>query len=49
MDQNDDPMAVAKERVYAAFEFMEKCNPFFCFHDADIAPKGKDLQKLMQI
>ncbi|HHX54886.1 MAG TPA: xylose isomerase [Clostridiales bacterium] len=43
-DQNDDPMVVAKERVYAAFEFMEKMQiPFFCFHDADIAPKGKDL------
>ena len=49
-DQNDDPMAVAKERVYAAFEFMEKMQiPFFCFHDADIAPKVKILQKLMQI
>ena len=43
-DQQEDPMAVAKERVYAAFEFMEKMQiPFFCFHDVDIAPKGKDL------
>ncbi|HZJ85872.1 MAG TPA: xylose isomerase [Erysipelotrichaceae bacterium] len=43
-DKNDDPMEVAKERVYAGFEFMEKMQiPFFCFHDADIAPAGKDL------
>ena len=25
-DKSDDPMEVAKERVHAAFEFMEKCN-----------------------
>lgn len=43
-DQQDNPMEVAKERVYVAFEFMEKMQiPFFCFHDVDIAPKGKDL------
>ncbi len=43
-DKHDDPMKVAKERVYAAFEFMEKMQiPFFCFHDVDIAPEGKDL------
>lgn len=38
-DNTEDEMAKAKERVYAAFEFMEKMQiPFFCFHDADIAP-----------
>ena len=43
-DQNDDPMEVAKTRVYAAFEFMEKLQlDYFCFHDVDIAPVGKDL------
>lgn len=43
-DSSKDEMEVAKERVHAAFEFMEKANiPFFCFHDRDIAPEGKDL------
>jgi xylose isomerase len=43
-DSSNDEMEVAKERVHAAFEFMEKANiPFFCFHDRDIAPEGKDL------
>ena len=43
-DNHECPMEVAKERVHAAFEFMEKAQiPFFCFHDRDIAPEGKDL------
>lgn len=45
-DQDADPMEVAKHRVHAAFEFMEKMQiPFFCFHDRDIAPEGKDLKE----
>lgn len=45
-DDKEDSMEVAKERVYAAFEFMEKMQiPFFCFHDRDIAPEGKDLEE----
>lgn len=48
-DQADCPMEVAKERVHAAFEFMEKMQiPFFCFHDRDIAPEGKDLEETNQ-
>lgn len=43
-DNSQCDMEVAKERVRAAFEFMEKMQiPFFCFHDRDIAPEGKDL------
>lgn len=43
-DNHECSMEVAKERVHAAFEFMEKAQiPFFCFHDRDIAPEGKDL------
>ena len=43
-DATDDCMEKAIERVHAAFEFMEKMQiPFFCFHDVDIAPRGKDL------
>lgn len=45
-DQKEDTMEIAIERVHAAFEFMEKMQiPFFCFHDADIAPRGKDLKE----
>jgi xylose isomerase len=43
-DNHECSMEIAKERVHAAFEFMEKAQiPFFCFHDRDIAPEGKDL------
>lgn len=43
-DESEDVMEIAIERVHAAFEFMEKMQmPFFCFHDVDIAPRGKTL------
>lgn len=36
-----DPMALAKAKADAGFEFMEKLGiEFFCFHDADLAPEG---------
>ncbi len=36
-----EPMAAAKMKMAAAFEFVEKLGaPFFSFHDADIAPAG---------
>ncbi|MBG9588443.1 xylose isomerase [Cytobacillus firmus] len=39
-------MDLAKARVEASFEFYEKLNvPFFCFHDADIAPEGHSLSE----
>ena len=42
-DKTEDDMEKAKERVYAAFEFMEKMQIYyFCFHDADIAPRDPD-------
>ena len=45
-DNLTDPMAIAKARVYAAFEFMEKMQiPFFCFHDVDISPEGANLKE----
>lgn len=38
------PMELAKKRMRAAFEFMQKLDiPFFCFHDRDIAPEGSNL------
>lgn len=41
-----EAMAQAKQRVYAAFEFMEKIGmEYFCFHDVDIAPRGETLEE----
>lgn len=41
---NYSGMDLAKARVEAGFEFMEKMNlPYFCFHDVDIAPEGSSL------
>ncbi|MFB5268476.1 xylose isomerase [Paenibacillus enshidis] len=37
---------LAKARVEAAFELMEKLNlPYFAFHDVDIAPEGSSLKE----
>jgi len=39
--RNEDPMTSAKNKLDAAFEFITKLGaPFYCFHDADIAPSG---------
>ncbi|MBE6569577.1 MAG: xylose isomerase [Ruminococcaceae bacterium] len=39
-----DPMELAKDKAYAAFEFMNKLSiDYFCFHDRDIAPEGATL------
>ena len=35
------PMEVAKKKVEAGFELMDKLGiDYFCFHDKDIAPEG---------
>jgi xylose isomerase len=40
------PMEMAKDKVYAAFELMQKLGmEYFCFHDADIAPEGSSLRE----
>jgi xylose isomerase len=37
-----DPLAAARAKLDAAFEFVAKLGvPFFCFHDRDIAPEGR--------
>ena len=37
-----DPMAGARERLTAAFEFLQKLGvPYYCFHDRDVAPEGE--------
>ena len=36
-----DPMARARAKLAAAFEFIAKLTaPYFCFHDRDVAPEG---------
>jgi xylose isomerase len=41
LDPAMDPMASARLKMEAAFEFFAKLRtPFFCFHDLDIAPAG---------
>ena len=41
MDAAMEPMAAARMKMDAAFEFFFKLGlPFYCFHDVDIAPEG---------
>lgn len=45
-DAITEPIELAKARVEACFEMMEKLNiDYFAFHDRDIAPEGKDLRE----
>ena len=42
--QTEDTLETAEAKLYAAFEFFEKLGaPFFCFHDADVAPLGETI------
>jgi len=39
-----DPMDIFKQRAHAGFELMDKLGiDYYCFHDRDIAPEGKNL------
>src|ERR1041384_254167 len=43
-EDGTDSVENAKNRARVAFEFMEKLgNPFYAFHDRDVAPEGKTL------
>ncbi|HET6576137.1 MAG TPA: xylose isomerase [Fimbriiglobus sp.] len=43
-EDGTDSVAMAQKRVRVAFEFIEKLGaPYYCFHDRDVAPEGKDL------
>jgi xylose isomerase len=43
-EDGTDSVENAKNRVKVAFEFMEKLgNPFYAFHDRDVAPEGANL------
>ncbi len=44
-----DPIAQAKVQADAAFELFRAVGlPFFCFHDADIAPGGETLAETLK-
>lgn len=41
LDPAADPMAAARAKLAAAFEFFAKLGiPWYCFHDRDVAPEG---------
>src|SRR6266404_4131555 len=45
-EDGTDSLDMAEKRVRVAFEFMEKLGtPFYCFHDRDVAPEGKNLRE----
>ncbi|WP_316789375.1 xylose isomerase [Pedobacter frigoris] len=43
-DVKDDPIARAKDKMDAAFEFLTKMDiPYYCFHDTDVVDHGNDI------
>ncbi|QVL30549.1 xylose isomerase [Telmatocola sphagniphila] len=43
-EDGTDSVEMAVKRVRVAFEFMEKLGaPYYCFHDRDVSPEGKNL------
>jgi xylose isomerase len=43
-EDGTDSVEMATKRVRVAFELIEKLGcPFYCFHDRDVAPEGKNL------
>ena len=44
-----DPIKLYKKRAEMAFEIMDKLTiDYYCFHDVDVAPKGKNLKEFLQ-
>ncbi len=42
LEPGREPLAAARDRLDAAFEFLAKLGvPFFCFHDRDVSPEGR--------
>src|SRR5437588_309003 len=45
-EDGTDSVEMAIKRVHVAFEFLEKLGaPYYCFHDRDVAPEGKNLKE----
>lgn len=48
-DAKDDPIARAKDKMDAAFEFITKLGvPFYCFHDVDMVDEGASVRETEQ-
>lgn len=44
--EHTDSLQQASDKLDAAFEFTSKMSiPFYCFHDRDLAPEGKDVRE----
>jgi len=49
-DDGSNSVANAQKRVRVAFEFMEKLGaPYYCWHDRDVAPEGRNLKETNKI
>ena len=47
LDMSLDPMDAARQKMAAAFEFLDKLGvPYYCFHDTDVAPAGASFREL---
>ncbi|HEX5219398.1 MAG TPA: xylose isomerase [Verrucomicrobiae bacterium] len=45
-DDGSNSVPNAQKRARVAFEFIDKLGaPFYCFHDRDVAPEGKNLRE----
>ncbi len=45
-EDGSDSVEMAIKRVQVAFEFFDKLGaPYYCFHDRDVAPEGKNLSE----
>jgi len=45
-DEKSDPVARAKDKADAAFEFITKIGaPYYCFHDTDVVDYGNDVRE----
>ena len=45
-DDGSNSVANAQKRARVSFEFIDKLGaPFYCFHDRDVAPEGKNLRE----
>src|SRR5439155_26363158 len=45
-EDGTDSVDMALKRVRVAFEFFEKLGvPYYCFHDRDVSPEGKNLRE----
>ena len=45
-NEGKDPIEIAKQKVDAGFEIMQKLSiPFYCFHDVDLVSEGNSVEE----